>query len=111
MSDQLFDDLNAAIRESRKKVDLADALERLTANRDFKEVVLVGYLRDYAVKLVLEKAEADNQSPEKQISIIKKLDSIGEFNQFLQSIFLHADIARKVSGQASDELESLLARG
>ena len=51
--------LEHEIQTSKKSVELGNALERLFNNRDFKNIVLKGYLEQEAVRLVHLKASPE----------------------------------------------------
>lgn len=90
-----LDVIERNISEAKKLVDLADSLERLRENRDFKKVVLEGYFEKEAIRLVLLKADPNFQTPERQDSIWSQIDAIGNLHQYFQTIYQQAAIARK----------------
>ena len=111
MSERQIRELEAAMEEANKAKALNAALERLMGNRDFQAVVLVGFLQQEAVRLVQAKAAPDNQSPEKQSAILRGLDAVGHFHQFLLNVSLQAEVAEKTLEDSESERDLLLARG
>lgn len=100
-------DLN--IREAKKFVDLADSLERLKSNKDFKKVIQEGYFEKEAIRLVHLKADPSMQTAERQQSIITQMDAIGALNQYFQSVFFQAKQAAKAIAADEETREEILA--
>lgn len=96
------------LEEDKKAVDLASALNRLSTNKDFREVIKVGYFEKEAIRLVLLKADINMQSPERQEAIIKAIDSIGFLHQYFNTINQLASIATKSIEYNEEAREELL---
>ena len=111
MSDIALRELEKDIQRAREAIELGASLARLMSNRDFQSVVVSGFLQKEAIRLVHAKADPANQSPEAQQGIVRSLDAIGNFNQYLCNVSLQAAISEKILGQAEDERDVLLARG
>ena len=58
MQDSEIQQIEATIEELQAKVDLADALDRLHKNRDFKKILLTGFFTDRAVELAKSASQA-----------------------------------------------------
>lgn len=71
--------------EVRTKIAFGEALERLLTNADFKTVILDGYLKDEAVRLVHLKCEHALQEPIQQAAIDRGITAISEFRQYLST--------------------------
>lgn len=101
--------LDRNISESRKLIEMGDALQRLKSNRDFKKVVMEGFFEKEAIRLVHLKADSNMQSAEAQKSIIAQMDAIGALNQYFTTIGQIASLARKslaYDEEAREELAS-----
>lgn len=99
--------IEQSIRDSVKEVELAEALQRLKNNRDFKRVVVDGYLTQEAIRLTHSMADPGLQSPESQQSIQLQLRAISELNSFFTRTLEQANLARKAiayNEQAREEL-------
>lgn len=103
--------LEHEIQQSKKTLELGNALERLFNNRDFKNIILKGYLEQEAVRLVHLKADPSMAHPDKQASVIRDIDAIGSFDGFLREIKRQADLARKSVASAEDALDAIRAEG
>ena len=101
--------IEESIKSAKKLVELADALERLKSNKDFKTIVMEGYFEKEAIRLVQAKSNPALQSAEMQKSIITQIDSIGNLNVYFTTLVQQASIARKSIEQDEAELEELAA--
>lgn len=81
-----IDALERNIKDAEDSIELGQSLDRLMLNKDFKIVVLNGYLKEEAIRLVHLKGEPSVQSAESQASIIRDIDSIAAFAQYLRKI-------------------------
>lgn len=90
-----LEELEASTKQAQEHVDLASSLERLMNNRDFKKIVLNGYFEKEAIRLVHAKCSNENQTVDKQASIIMQIDAIGCLSKYLSDIMFKASIAVK----------------
>lgn len=95
MTNQELQQVEREIEEAKASIDLGKAMERLTLNRDFKAVIVNGLLNQEAIRLVHLKAAPNQQSPEAQQSIARRMDAIGTLNQYLQELGQKVQIAEK----------------
>ena len=101
MSDTELQQLERNIKHAQKTVDLGDALDRLRNNKDFKKVIGEAYFNEEAIRLVHLMSDGNMQSPEIQQSIHKQMIAIGVFHDFLNTLSIRADMARR--SVAADE--------
>lgn len=94
--------LQANIERNKEFVITAQCLERLLQNRDFQTVVKKGYFEQEAIRLVHLKSDPAHQTPEKQASIIKQIDAIGNLRSYFDVIVHNANSA--LSSIDNDEL-------
>lgn len=111
MSNDAIQEIELSIKEAQKIVDLGAAVQRLTSNRDFKKVVMEMYFEKEAVRLVHAKANPALQGEEHQKAIIKDINAIGSFYQFLRTLEIQADMARRAVEDGETLREELLAEG
>ena len=95
MSNKYIKELEANIESAKEFIELGSALERLFSNRDFKRVVLNGYFKDEAVRLVHLKGALESQNSDVQKDIIGKIDAISNFSNYLKSIEKNAELSNK----------------
>lgn len=88
------------IEETKKEVELAEALNRLMQNKDFQLVIRENYLKDYALQLVQLLA---GQAAIRDESLMKlfqtRLSGIGSLQQWFQSIIAAGENAKEVLSQ------------
>lgn len=111
MTQDPIEALDANIKQAQKIVDVADALERLKTNRDFKKVILEGYFEQEAVRLVHLKADSNMQSDASQKSILSQMDAIGGLNQFFETTFYKANQAKRAIEADEETRAEILAEG
>lgn len=97
------------IRQAKAIAGKGDALERLRQNRDFKAVILDGYFKEEAIRLVHLKADPSMQSPDMQKSIIAQMDAIGSLNQYFTAVNQQSSIARKAIAADEETRDEILA--
>jgi len=95
------------IQEAQKFLNAADKLERLLANKDFKEIVDEGFFKEESIRLVHLKGDPHMQAPEKQAAIIRDIDGIASFKNYLSGIFQKANMAEQAIKADEEELEHL----
>jgi len=101
--------IEESIKSAKKLVELADALERLKSNKDFKTIVMEGYFEKEAIRLVQAKSNPALQSAEMQKSIITQIDSIGNLNVYFTTLVQQAAMARKSIEQDEAAIEEIAA--
>lgn len=111
MNDNAIQEIELNIKEAQKIVDLGASAQRLIANRDFKKVVMEMYFEKEAVRLVHLKANPAMQDKDRQEAIVKEMDAIGSFHQFLRTLEIQAEMARRAIEDSEDLREELLAEG
>lgn len=99
------------IRQARSLVDAEDALNRLYANKDFQAVILDGYFKEEAWRLVELKAAPAMQHEGHQRMISQAIDAIGGLQQHFNKIRVMADEARAAIEYSEQELELMAAEG
>ncbi len=103
--------LEQGLENAKKLVDLGNALDRLKANKDFQLLITNGYLKDEAVRLVHLKADPNMQTPERQASVIRDIDSIGALTSYLNLVYLNADRALRQIDVDSVTRDEILSEG
>lgn len=99
------------IEQAKVIVEFGSTLERLRSNRDFKKIIIDGYLEQECVRLVHLKADPNMQAADKQAGIVKQMDAIGALNQYFQTVFSKAAMAEKAVASDEDERQMLLEEG
>lgn len=105
--------LEEFIDEQQVRIKDAEALERLLRNRDFKRIVDNGLFNKEATRLVMLKADHDNQDDFRQAEILKGIDSIGYLRNHFNTITAlggQAKLRTEESRQAIAEIRSEMSR-
>lgn len=77
--------IEISIQTAKQHIAKMEALLALTENKHFTEVIDKGYFQEEASRLVLLRADPSMQKPEDQASILRAIDAIGSFRQYLQT--------------------------
>ena len=93
--DDQLNKLQHNLEVNRKVAETGDALERLTANRDFKKVIIEGFFEKEAIRLVQLKGHPEHQSEESQKRILMQMDAIGVLASYFDQVATAAELARK----------------
>jgi hypothetical protein len=110
-NEQQLASLDRQEKHAKKRVELGNALERLRSNRDFNKLIVDGYLRDEAVRLVHLKASSDMQSPAQQAAINRDIDGIGALNEFFSNTAILARMAVKELSDVEQTRTDILEEG
>ena len=87
--------LEANIQRAKEFQELGKALDRLEDNRDFKLLIVDGYIKNEAVRLVHLKADPAFQTVDKQKSIDKDIEAIGGLLSYFRKVDHQAEQAVK----------------
>ncbi len=107
--EQQMEQVEVSIEKAREGIRRLGRLNKLTANTDFKELILEGYFEQEASRLVLLKASPNMQDDAAQKAIILAIDSIGHFRQHLYTIMHVGRMAQKALADDEETREQLLS--
>jgi len=105
--------LEEFITEQEVKRKDKEALVRLMRNRDFKRIIDNGLFRDEATRLVMLKADQENQEESRQNEILKGIDSIGYLRNHFKAVISmgnQAELRINESRRAIDEIREELVQ-
>ena len=77
-------EIGVSIEAAKAKVKVKDDMLKLQKNPLFKKVMMEGYLKDYALGLVMFKASPPAASEQAQERIEAELSGISRFNNFMK---------------------------
>jgi len=86
---------NAAIEEAQEKIELYNKYKRLMQNQDFQEVILNGYLQEYAVSLFQELTSGRPADEERMKMYIRKIEAISTLSGYLDGLATEAELAKQ----------------
>lgn len=93
MSD--IEEINISISEAKKKVALKNSLDRLTQDPNFERVILNGYFKEHAARLVMLRADPGMESAARQESLLRAIDAVGELQQYFRGVIQLGLMAEK----------------
>lgn len=108
MSTQQIEAIEKSIARAKVDIEIGQALERLKRNQDFKKIVLDGYFRDEAIRLVHLKSDPNMTSPEAQRSIVSQMDAIGTLSSYFNTAMQRAALALKTLTADEEMRDELL---
>lgn len=94
------EELESQIEHDKKIVEKGKALKRLLNSSDFKNVILSGFLREYALELVYERANS-NEADDKTS---RQIDGVAQFKAYLDKVLEDAEYAEKSMTENSETL-------
>lgn len=83
---QQVQQVNLTIEQAKNNIERKKTLYRLLDNKDFKEIIDVGYFRDEAARLVQARADANMQGKEETRHVDRLIDGVGALRQYLAQI-------------------------
>ena len=98
-----IENIEINIEHAKKYVNKMNSVFNLSKNRDFNDVIDKGYFEEEASRLVLLKADPNLQKPEDQASIIRSIDAIGHFRQYLSTV---VSMGRMMEKSLMDDMET-----
>lgn len=100
--------IEITIEKAKYFVESGKSMQNLLNNSDFKMVFIEGYMEKEAIRLVKFKADVNAQKPETQMDILKDIDAIGAFNQFIINIQKRGQMALETISQNEIAREEIL---
>lgn len=90
-----------------KGISLAEGIEKLNNNVQFKKVILTGYFEEEAVRLVSLLSDHNMQGDENQQLVTNAMRGIGELRSWLGAMTQRAEQFKKMKLDYEQELEHL----
>ena len=95
-------EVEISIKDAQAKIERAEQLSKLLKTPEWDSIIEKGYFVNEASNTVLLRAAPQFQEDKHQELLLKQIDGIGMFRQYLMSIF-------QVSKEAKKALEDLKA--
>ena len=99
--EQNLQQVEISVEEAKETVALAEALQRLHDNADFKTVILTGYFEKESQRSVMLKSDINFQGEENQRQLADIITGIGMLGQYFHKIFTLGEQAHQ--GLVADE--------
>jgi hypothetical protein len=108
MIEQQIEQIEIQLEHAKKAIDKMEALDRLSHNKDFKEVIIQGYFKDEASRLTLLKGDVNiDEDTEKHCE--KMINGIGCLYSYFQMVKHFGEQAEKAIEDDKNTREELLA--
>ena len=96
------------IEDAKKAIHLGELVTKLESNPDFIELVIEGYFRDDASRVVMLKADKEFQSSEKQDKLDNDIMGISVFADYLRTKKLLGVMAADAIRESETTREEML---
>jgi len=94
--------------QAKELVKQAESLEKLFGNKDFKKIILDGYFKEEASRLVLLRADFAVQDSDKTVKAIdNKIIGIGELRQYFNTVMGRGNQAKQALIDNEEYLRNL----
>ena len=103
--------IEIGIDQAKEKVNDMEALQRLTKNKDFIQIITEGYFEKEASRVVLMKALPSMVDDESQNFCNKSIDAIGVLRQHFSAVMQMGAAAERSITSDQVTREELLAEG
>ena len=101
--------IEITMQQAQVAVDQGNALERLTRNKDFQLLFEQGYFLDEPQRLTMSMASPSTTTEQDRLVIHNGLLGISQLNQYLNTVRLQAETARKSVKVHEEYLEQISA--
>jgi len=96
-----------SIADYKHAIALMDDLKRLENSPAWQRLITEHYLKEYALRLVMLKADPAMQKSEQQLDIENTLRGLAEFNIFLHYVGVKGRKAEQILKDANAELDMI----
>lgn len=103
MSD--IEQIELSIETAKKLVARRDQIMKLTSNREFRKVILEGYMEEEAVRLV--SIAGDARMEKQRDDIMLGIQAISKFRIYMQDAIIMGDVAERELAQNQEMLDEL----
>jgi len=93
--DEQIEAVELSITQAEMHISNMKSMEQLTKNPAFISIIIEGYFKEEASRLVLLKADPSMQGDEEQVQITKSIDSIGYLRLHFNTIMQFGKMATK----------------
>ena len=105
---QQIEQVEMSMEEAKRIIETGDAIKRLYDNEDFKKVILDGYFKDEAARVVGLRADANMMGENEQKMIDTIITSIGGLRQYFLARMRMAESAKMALEQDQETHAELL---
>ena len=107
-SEEQLHKIEISLENAKKAIEVANALQRLHENPDFKRVILQDYLKDEASRSVMLKADPSMATVEKQKNVDDIITSIGGLYNYFGKVYRLGDMSIRALEADQNTKEEIL---
>lgn len=105
------EELEVSMEYAKGLVAKRDMLDKLSRNREFKQLVLEGYFKDEAIRLTNLSADPHPQIKEHREDIFLAIQAVSVLRQYFQRIQREGEIAENEIREHLQALDEVYAEG
>lgn len=105
------EEMQESIKAAKLQVSMAETVDRLSENKDFKRVIIDYYLNSYAAELVRTKAAPYMQDEKNQRYVDNQLGAIGHLDSFLNLVLEQGRVALSTIENTEHEIIAAMQEG
>ena len=106
--EQQMHQVEVTIEQCEEQIELAEALQRLHKNKDFRRIILEDYFEKNAVRTVMMKSAGGQEGEKEQKNLDNVLIGIGQLGQYFHKIFSFGEGASRALESHRTTREELL---
>jgi len=110
-NEQQLHQIEITLAKAKERLALADALERLHQNPDFKAVILEEFFKEEASRAVMLKSDPNMFQTDQQKIVDNIIIGVGSLFQYFGKVYALADQAARAMEADQDTREELLQEG
>jgi len=103
MSENVVQEIEVSMELLKKKIALAEVLNRLEQNKDFQEFILDGFCKEHALGLVSKRVSPAFQQEMNKKYIEDQLTAIGSLQLYMRFVKDEAKVSKKNLDEAIEE--------
>jgi hypothetical protein len=100
-------EIELSIEQAQEYTKVSKALTNLFNNKDFIEVIKVGYFKEEPARLVEMKAAPEMQTEKLQTAVMNAIDGIGALQQYFNTIWSMAREGEKAIADGNEALDDI----
>jgi hypothetical protein len=105
MNENIVDEIEVTVDQLEEAISRGEAFERLRSNPDWKVLIEDEYLSENATRLVKLRG-AGNVHPDFQENVLKEIDAIGYFADWLRTVHAKYQEAKSGMSELNEELDN-----
>jgi hypothetical protein len=102
-------ELEISLEDAQDRVNMAEALQRLHENKDFRKVILDGYFAKESQRVVMARADVNFHSEENLKQNLDAITGIGQLGAYFHKTFVFGESAYRAIEADKETKAEILA--